>query len=330
MAEQAYTRFHNFINDNRLLKPREKVILGVSGGPDSIFLFHMFLRLRQEQKNDFVVAHFNHCLRKEAAEEEEFVGEVCGKNNIRFISEAKDVRKIFKGDSLEQTARNLRLDFFLKLSRRYKIKKVALAHHKDDLVETVLLRIIRGSGLLGLRGMLPISKYKKIMLIRPLLSIEKQDILRFLKKNKIRYVLDKSNLQDVFLRNKIRLNLLPHFTGISSSFKDNIYNLSKAISWDYDFIYEQTKKIMEEAVIYERPYGLEISSKRISSIHRSLLNNLIRLSIEKVKGGLRRIESKHIEEIADLLYARTVGSVVDIPDIKVTKKPDSLVFKRVI
>ncbi|MBN2120179.1 MAG: tRNA lysidine(34) synthetase TilS [Candidatus Omnitrophica bacterium] len=327
--EKIFVRFKTFIEENKLILPGEKLILGVSGGPDSLFLFHMALMLKNHQKNEFIVAHFNHLLRKEASREEEYVRSVCQKNNIALVSEKKDVRKLFKGDSLEQTARNLRYDFFLKTSRTYKIKKVVLAHHKDDLIETVLLRMLRGSGLSGLRGILPISKYKKIVVVRPLLFLEKKEITAFLTAREIKYLVDKSNFQEEFLRNKIRLRLLPVLSKISNSYKDNLYNLAKSIGWDYDFIHKQSLLAVQSAVLKESANIFEISFEKIAHLHRSLLNGSIRICLEWTKGNLRRVDSKHIDEIIDLIFERPVGSVVDIPDLKITKKEKSLVFRKI-
>jgi tRNA(Ile)-lysidine synthase len=322
-------RCKQFIEKNRLLKSREKVILGVSGGPDSIFLFHLFLVLARDKKIDFSVAHLNHLLRKEAGKEEAFVQELCRKNKIRFISQSKDLKKLYKGDSLEQTARNLRYDFFLATARRLKIKKIVLAHHKDDLIETVLLRLVRGTGLLGLKGMMPLSKYKKVFLLRPLLFLEKEEILKFLKSRKLVFMIDKSNLEDVFLRNKIRHDLMPSLAKTSPSYKDNIYSLSKSISWDYDFIHRQAQAALEKAIVKEKEGLLEVSTAKVIDLHKALLYNLIRLCIERAKGSLRRMESKHIELIAQLLFDMPKGSIVDIPGLKVIKRERCLAFQRI-
>jgi tRNA(Ile)-lysidine synthase len=326
--QDLFRRCQDFIKTNSLLKPKEKSILAVSGGPDSVFLFHLFLYLRQAFGNEFVVAHFNHSLRKDSDQEEEFVERLCAQHRVKCITQKKDVGKFFKGDSLEQTARNLRYDFFLTVSRRCKIKKIGLAHHKDDLIETVLLRMIRGSGLLGLRGMLPLSKYKKVLLLRPLLFLEKDEILKFLKNQKITYMVDASNLEDVFLRNKIRHSLIPCFAKISPHFKDSIYNLARNISWDYDFIYEQASLFCQQAIIKESLASLELSIKKIAHLHKALLYNLVRIAIAKVKGNLRRIDSKHIEQIVQLLFTLPKGSVVDIPGLQVIKKDTSLLLRR--
>jgi tRNA(Ile)-lysidine synthase len=142
--------FKDTIEKYGLLKKKDKLLLGISGGPDSVCMFYQFLQIKKEYKLSLVCAHFNHGLREESEEEEKFVKNICNDFSVKFISEKKNVKEFFKGDSLEQTARNLRYDFFLKCSRQTKIKKLALAHNKDDLVETILMRLIRGAGLRGL------------------------------------------------------------------------------------------------------------------------------------------------------------------------------------
>ena len=227
----------------KLIKKKEKLIIGVSGGPDSLCMLYLFNRVKKDFKLDLVCAHFNHGLRKEADEDEEFVRAVSKKLDIRFVTFKKDVRKLDKGDSLEQTARNLRFEFFLGCSRQFKIKKLALAHTKNDVAETVLMRILRGAALRGLRGILPQYKYKGINIIRPFIAIEKEEILDWLKDNNIDYRLDKTNFQENFFRNKIRIKLLPM---LEENFNPNIVgvlsNLARVTSLDYDFIYNYALK----------------------------------------------------------------------------------------
>lgn len=322
-----FEKFKNAVEEDSLLNTKEKIIAGVSGGPDSIFLFHMLCMWKKLHNTTLVVAHLNHLLRKESVREEEFVKNLCVKHKVTFVSERKNVLKYYRGDSLEQVARNLRYDFFLKVSRRFKIKKVALAHHKDDLVETILLRIMRGCGLLGLRGILPISKYKKILVIRPLLAFEKSQIIKYLDDKKITYMVDKSNLDDIFLRNKVRHHVIPFLLKSFPSLKDNLYSLAKNVRWDYDFIYGQAKGILEKTIITNKPNLLEIRLERAKQVHKALLNNLLRLSIEMAKGNLRKINSRHIDEVIDLIFNRPPNSIVDIPGVSVIKKKELLVFK---
>ena len=136
--------FIESIRRNKLIQKKDKLMLAVSGGPDSICMLHLFYSLRDEFKLNLTCVHFNHCLREESDSDAEFVKKLCQELGVKFVSAKKNVYKFFKGDSQEQTARILRFDFFLNCSRSLKIKKIAIAHNKNDVVETVLMRILRG------------------------------------------------------------------------------------------------------------------------------------------------------------------------------------------
>ena len=323
-----FEKFKTFIEENNLVKEKEKLMLGVSGGPDSVFLLIMFSKLKELKKIDFITVHFNHSLRKSADREEEFVRNLSKNLNIKFVSEKKEVKKLYKGDSLEQTARNLRYDFFLKIARRYKIKKLALAHHKDDLVETVLLRIFRGTGLLGLRAILPLSKYKNLTVIRPLLFLEKREILDFLSKNKIPYMVDKSNFENEFLRNKIRLDILPYLAKTFPNIKENLYNLAVTSSQDYEFISSFATQTLEKLILKETHQLLEIDLNKLKTLPQGLVNNILRAAIQRIKGNLRRIELKHIDKLSELIKKNNDNLSLDIPFLKVIKQSHSLIFKK--
>ncbi|MEI8350606.1 MAG: tRNA lysidine(34) synthetase TilS [Candidatus Omnitrophota bacterium] len=313
-----------------LLKKKDKVILGVSGGPDSLCMLYQLYRLRKEYKLQLVCAHFNHSLRDEADSEEEFVKNLCASLDIKFVSEKKDVKKFFNGDSLEQTARNLRFDFFLKCSRHFKIKKLALAHHKDDLVETVLMRLIRGSGLRGLRGFLPKSKYRSLTVVRPLIEITKKDIIAWLEKEAITYCIDKSNFENTFLRNRIRLELLPLLTTMNPNIVDNLYNVSRTMSLEYDFIYAFCRERFETLRRAETKRSIKLDIEQLKHLHSAMIHNIIRIAIEELKGDTRRIEAKHIEEISDLIFNRPLGSEVHLPLLLVKKEEKTLVIQSLI
>lgn len=318
--------FKNTINNYALLKRKDRLILGISGGPDSIYMLHKFLEIKEEHKLNLVCAHFNHGLRPEADDEEKFVKKICKDNGLKCISEKKNVAEFFQGDSLEQTARLLRYDFFLKVSRQEKIKKLALAHHKDDLVETVLIRMLRGSGLRGLRGFLPLSKYKGLTVIRPLIETNKKDIVDWLKKQKISYCIDKSNLEDKFLRNKVRLKLLPFLKEFNPNVAENLYNLAANLSLDYDFIYKVSLDNFNSLKRGETKKGIKLDLEGLKILPPAILNNVLRIAIEETKGNVRRLESRHLKEIIDLIMYRPTASIVHLPDLLVKKEPDFLII----
>lgn len=317
--------FKNTIDKYGLLKKKDKVILGVSGGPDSLCMLHLFHRAAENYKLKLICAHFNHCLRKEADDEENFIRDVCNSLNIKFISDKKDVAKFFQGDSLEQTARLLRYDFFLKCGRENKVKKLVLAHHKDDLVETVLMRFLRGSGLRGLRGFLPKSKFKGLTVIRPFVEITKKEIVYWLKNQKIPYCVDKSNFEEKFFRNRVRLKLIPFLKEFNPNIEDTLYNLGRSISWDYDFIYTYSRDSFEALKRGETQRGVKLDVQGLQKIPLAILNNIVRIAVEEVKGDIRRWEFRHLEEIRDLILNRPQGSIVDLPGV-VVKKDDGFLF----
>ena len=322
--------FLKTIQKYELLKKREKILIGVSGGPDSVCMLHLFCALREEYKFDLVCAHFNHCLRKEADIEEKFVKSICRELKIKCVSEKKNVGKFFKGDSLEQTARNLRFDFFLKCSREFRSKKIALAHNKDDVAETVLMRIIRGTARRGLRGILPKSKIKGVTFIRPLLEIRKEDILKWLKFNEYTYKIDTSNFDEVFLRNKIRQKLLPFLKEFNPNMVNALFNLSRIAALDYECIEEVARNQFSHLKKRQGRGYVKLSIEGLKKLHPSFIFNLVRLAIEELKGNTRKLELRHLEEIGDLLYNRPGGSIVDIPDLKVEKDDSWLIIKSLL
>lgn len=309
-----------------MINPGEGLLLGVSGGPDSMALLELFCALKKELRLKLVALHFNHALRAEADDEEAFAARACRKHGIKFIGEKKEVKKFFDGDSLEQTARFLRYDFFLKCSRETGIKKLALAHHKDDLAETVLLRIIRGAGLRGLRGFLPVSKYKRLTVVRPLIDTRKTVILDWLKAKKISYCVDQSNLSDEFLRNRVRNELMPLLEKINPAITDNLANLARTAAVDYEFIGRAAGQVLQKLKRAAPPARVELDIQGLAALEKALFNNVVRAAVEEAKGNTRRLEMRHIDEIASLVRARKNGSIVDLPGLSVRKTATRLIF----
>ena len=312
--------FRKAIEDYGLLKKRDSILLGVSAGPDSIFMLHQFLELRQEYKLNLVGVHFNHSLRKEADGEEDFIKQLCKSLKVRCISEKKDVKKFFKGNSLEQTARELRFDFFLKCSRQTKIKKISLAHHKDDLIETVLIRLIRGAGLRGLRGFLPKSKFKSLTVVRPLIQIRKKEIIDWLKRKKISYCIDKSNFEEKFFRNRIRLKLLPFLEEFNPNIADSLFNSSCTVAVDYEFMHAFSHEKFQALKTGIRYNGIQLNGEGLKKLPAAIFNNVIRIAVEELKGNVRSIEARHLDEIRDLVFNRPEASIVDLPSLIVKKE----------
>ena len=317
--EEIFSRIDEFAQKEGLFSfdKKERILIGLSGGADSVFLFFYFLYLSRRKGLRFYAAHFNHSLRRAADKDEEFCRALCAKYDIKFISEKKDVAKFDKGDSLENTARILRFDFFYRVCRRHKIKKLALAHHKDDMAETVMLRILRGAGMLGLRGILPLTKHGKIIIIRPMLMLEKKEILNYLHANKIEFVVDSTNSDDNFLRNKVRMHILPQLEKINPSIKNTLFNLGRTIAGDYQVLYSYGYQYYQKALL-RRKKAIGLKIRVLLNMPKPLLFFVLRIAVLELKGNLKRLEYKHLEDIVFFLKSSSVG-MLDMPGFIVEK-----------
>ncbi len=214
-----------YIVRNGLLQGGEKVIVGVSGGADSVAL----LDILHSFKIECVVAHCNFHLRgQESNRDAFFVEELCQKYNLKFerIDFDTEAHAAINSISIEMAARELRYNWFEQLRVIHLADKIAIAHHRDDSVETILLNLIRGTGIRGLTGIAPMNGY----IIRPLLCISREDILQYLEERGLKYVDDSTNSEDLYTRNKIRLNILPLLESINPSVKDAILRSAENLS----------------------------------------------------------------------------------------------------
>ena len=192
-----------------LIAPGDAILIGVSGGPDSVVLLCILNNLKKELKLKLHVAHLDHMLRTDSASDAEFVRKLCQRFKLPFTLGKINVKAQANKGSLEESARNIRLDFLFKTAKAIKAKKIALGHNFDDQSETVLMRICRGTGLYGLCGILPIREISGFRIIRPLLEIRRAQIESYLKAKGIKPRRDSSNSSDLYLRNKIRNRLMP-------------------------------------------------------------------------------------------------------------------------
>ncbi len=204
-------RFEKSLRESNLIKPGARVAAACSGGPDSVALLCLLKDLRRKWRLKLSVLHFNHGLRAAAAADARFVAKLARRAGIPFISEKGTVRtRTANGNkSPEEAAREARYEFFDKAAQKHKLTQIAVAHTRDDQAETTLMRILQGTGLRGLSGIRRVIKRGKIQFIRPLLDFSKQDLLEYLKANKLAFRNDRSNLSSKFVRNRIRHELMP-------------------------------------------------------------------------------------------------------------------------
>ena len=224
--------FREILNINKkynLIENNDIIVVGFSGGPDSVFLVEMLKKLQDFIKFKIYLVHINHLLRGEDADsDEKFSIEYAKKNNLEIFIKRIPVKEISKevGKTLEEVGREERYKFFSEIYKKVEANKIATAHNKDDQIETFLFKLIRGTSLQGLEGI----KVKNNNIIRPISEIYKKDILEYLNKNKIQYKIDKTNFENEFTRNSIRLDLIPFIEErYNIKFKDKIFSLIKEI-----------------------------------------------------------------------------------------------------
>ncbi|MCX5708193.1 MAG: tRNA lysidine(34) synthetase TilS [Candidatus Omnitrophica bacterium] len=304
-----------------LFKYGDTVAIGVSGGPDSLTLLYVLAGLKKEFHLKLHVAHLDHMLRRDSGQDRKFVETVAHKLDLPFTSASINVKAIAQKGSLEEICRNVRLGFLFKVSRNIKANKIALGHNLDDQAETVLMRLLRGSGLYGLAGILPKKEISGFTIVRPLIEVKRKEIAAYLKRKKLIPRIDPTNSQDIYFRNKIRHKLLPALEkDYNPNIKEILSHTAESIANDYDFLNQVSN-------VAAKKLGAKINLKKFSRLHPSVQRMVLRKQIFRLKGSTRRIDFRHIREIEELISNRPVNSIVDLPgNIRAKKTKRSLVF----
>ena len=259
IKEDCYVKAIRTIKKYRLICPGDKIVVGVSGGPDSMCLLEILTKINPKSCQngtsplatfDFVVAHVNHMIREEAKEDEEYVKNYCMKNDIQFYGKSIDVQKIANTNkiSMEEAGRNARYEFFDEVLQKIKGNKIAIAHNKNDKVETMIMNELRGCGLQGLKGIEPIrDKY-----IRPLIECERKEIEEYCRDNDIEPRIDKTNFENVYTRNKIRNIIIPYIEQeFNPNFIETMNRLSNLVTEQEEYIEKQTEIVYEKILLQE-------------------------------------------------------------------------------
>jgi len=297
------------IKKYNLIKPGDNIVIGVSGGPDSMCLLHILNELKNELKINIFVAHINHMIREEADEETEYVKEMCKNMNIECYVQKVDVQKQAEENKLgtEEMGRNIRYNFFDEVAKKTNSNKIATAHNSNDKVETVLMNILRGSGLSGLKGIEAIRDGK---FIRPLIEIEREEIENYCVENKLNPKYDKSNNENIYRRNKIRNEVIPY---IKKEFNENILKtinrLSEVATEESEYLEKITKqefnRINVGAKFHLRPCDkqnsiIELDLKEFNKLELVIKRRVILYTINKVLGTIVGIEKVNIDDIIKL------------------------------
>jgi tRNA(Ile)-lysidine synthase len=291
--------------------------VGVSGGPDSVCLLNILNELKKKYGLEIVVAHVNYNLRgKDSRLDQKTAKDLARASSLPI--EVLNYKTGKKSANSEEELRNARYIFFEKVRKRYEADKVAVGHNLNDQAETVLMRILRGTGLRGLGAI----KFKNNSIVRPLLNIPRKDILEHLRKNRIKYRTDKTNLDSEFLRNKIRNELIPYLEkGFNPNVQEILYKLSLSISEDYDFISRYSFEWLRSEKY------LSVSALR--KLHPSIRREAIRLAIEKIIPSLKEIEAGHVEEVLKIIRSeKNKSQKISIKNLKIIRRGDRLIIAK--
>lgn len=296
-----------------MLSPEDTVVIGVSGGADSVGLLYLLGEL-EEYRLKLIVAHLNHGMRSEEGKRDaDFVKELAGRLDLAFELEDADAPAFKKQSnlSLEEAARILRYRFLNEVRDKYGAQKIATGHTLDDQAETILMRLIRGSGPLGLSGIPPVSE---VYIIRPLIRTPKSEIEEYLKSKGVVWVEDSTNSANVFLRNKIRHDLIPRLQKYNPKIKETLARTGSLLRTQEDFIKGRAGNWLEYVFqsVNENEFFGTVS--RYKSIPEALRFAFLRTAIERLKGNLRRISFKHIASVDELLTSETPSGEISIPD----------------
>lgn len=296
------------------------LVVAVSGGPDSMALLHLTSCLRENVDLSIICAHVNHNVRKESASEKIFVEQFCNKNKIIF--ESMTIEE-YGDDNFHNEARNKRYHYFKSIVEKYHAKYLLTAHHGDDLMETILMRIVRGSTLRGYSGFSKIVDMGNYQILRPFIEITKEEILKYNKKNTISFVQDASNQKDVYTRNRFRKYIVPEIRKEDPQVHQKFYKFSKTLLEYNDYIEKQVEKIIQ-TVFTQQILQINEYLKQEPVIQMKIIYHIL----EKIyQDDLMLITDHHAELINELLHSKRANSSIHLPNnIKAVKSYNTLSF----
>jgi tRNA(Ile)-lysidine synthase len=300
-------RVFDFIRRHRLLPAREKLVVAVSGGADSVCLLHILASLREELKLDLHIAHLDHQLRgAESKADAEYVADLARKLGIPATLERREVRSYQKQKrlSLEEAAREVRYHFLVEVAGAIGAERVAVGHTRDDHIETILMHLIRGAGTRGMRGLQPAtdwpSKDGRLIVIRPLLEVSHRETEDYCRRHRLAPRMDASNLSLSPLRNRIRRQLLPLLKGYNPGIAEALLRTGRIAGDDIDFLDKETARLWNK-ITRQSEKSITLDRKKLDRLPPTLKRDLLRSGAERLLGSAKDIEMRHIEEMMALL-----------------------------
>ena len=298
---------YKYLLNDAGIRHRDTLCIGVSGGPDSMALLDLMIKLKSELDLVLVVAHVNHNIREESKEEEAYLREFC--NNMGLHFECFKIEH-YGDDNFHNEARTIRYNFFDKVCKDYNAKFLLTAHHGDDLVETILMRIVRGSSLKGYSGFSKVIVKDDYTILRPLITVTKDDLTNYCNENNIKYFIDKSNLKDVYTRNRYRKYVLPFLKEEDKMVHEKFLKFSETLLEYNNYIEREVSQVINK--VFKNGI-LDIS--KFKELDHLLQSKIISNILEKIYGDdLLIITNTHVNLIFDLINSYKPNSVVHLPN----------------
>ena len=306
-----FEKVKSYIEKWNMLEKKDCVIVGVSGGADSICLLLVLLKLREIMGFRMIAVHVNHGIRgKEADADEAYVKEICEKRAVPFENYFADVELIAKNrkQSTEEAGREVRREFFEQAMQKYSGTKIALAHHQNDNAETFFINLARGTGIKGLAGIAPV----KGNVIRPLLCLKREEIEEFLEEEGIYYCVDGTNAMDVYTRNRVRNHVLPYMQEqMNAKIVEHMNETMEQIRDVQDFLDEQVCVHWSQTVIEDED-EYTILADKYEGVPKALRPLLLKKALVQLCKREKDLEAVHLRQLEEL-FEKQVGRKVDLP-----------------
>jgi tRNA(Ile)-lysidine synthase len=309
--EELFQKIKRIIEKYFMLSGRERLLVALSGGPDSVCLLHVLNKLKEEFEVDLAALYVDHGLRpEEVAREKKFCENLCSKFSVSFLTKSIDVKSYAKENKLgmQEAARELRYRVFEETARELDAQKIALGHTADDQAETLIMRLLRGTGPAGLSGIPPVrGKF-----IRPLIEVQRKEIEQYLGEEKIDFIIDSSNLKKDYLRNEIRLSLMPWIKEINPNIADTLSRTASIFREEERYFDILVAKTLMKLMSRKTNSRIELFLSPLAAMEKIVLRRTLRRAIDET-AGLRGINFIHIEDIIELVKRGKPGDRLYLP-----------------
>ncbi len=327
--ERILKQLLSTVEEHHLIKSGDKIVVAVSGGPDSVSLIHLLHNLKSRLGIQLYGAHLNHNIRGiEAQLDAQYVLNLCDELNIICFVKSVDVEAYAKGNQLtsEQAGRILRYEFFDEVLKKVEADKIAIAHNKNDQGETVLMRLLRGTGMQGLTAI----QYQRDKVIRPLLDVHREEIEKYCLKHNLMPRTDLTNLTSIYHRNKIRRELIPYLEeNYNPSVLESLVKTANILKEDYDYIEKQAEALYKDLVHFEKKDQVSFSIPALEKQHPAMKARMLRRAGEELLGKGELLTYQQVQNLLELLEKKQTGKTLHLPmDLQAGISYDKLIFSK--